>query len=34
MCNNSYSANAVFNISDKVTYVSGDGTAGNPYVFR
>ena len=33
-CNNAHTINTVFNISDKVTYVSGDGTEGNPYVFR
>ena len=26
--------NVVFNISDKVTYISGDGTHDNPYVIR
>ena len=26
--------NVVFNISDKVTYVSGDGTEGNPYIIK
>ena len=29
-----HSMYAVFNISDKVTYVTGDGTEGNPYVIR
>ena len=29
-----HSLYAVFNISDKVTYVTGDGTEGNPYVIR
>ena len=34
MCNNSYSVNTVFNISDKVQYVSGSGTESDPYIFR
>lgn len=29
-----HSIYTVFNISDKVTYVTGDGTEGNPYVIR
>ena len=34
MCSNSYYVNTVFNISDKVQYVAGEGTKENPYVFR
>lgn len=34
MCNNSYSVNTVFNISDKVQYISGTGTEQDPYIFR
>jgi len=33
-CNNQKRLNVVLNLSDKIIYVSGDGTETNPYIFR